>query len=62
MWVWLKDGNNRNLTTWGGSLPALLHPRSEELLAKKRAEYPQTPAVPTPLLLCKSTPTLFIVD
>lgn len=39
-------------------LPALLYPRVEELLAK-RAEHPQTPAVP-PLLLGKSIPTLSI--
>lgn len=69
MWMWLKDGKNRSLTTWGGgrerntcSLPALLHPRAEVLLAKKRAEHPQTPAVATPLLLGKSTPTLSTVD
>lgn len=38
--------------------PALLYPRAEVLLAKKRTEHSKTSVVPTSLLLGKITPSL----
>ena len=61
MWVSLKDGRKREVQAKERErdacrLPALLHPRAEVLLAKKRTEHPKTSAAPTPLLLGKITP------